>query len=266
MGFKGVIFYVTHPSNSSALFDIRSLIEHGNSFIYNFIDSFPVHDHMIGIIFLSLFLAAVVFLLKNESNKNLRNYIYYLILLVPISFLVFSFLRNAVYNYYLIHLSVSYIIIVSYLVHASYKQKRTKIFLILLLLICIFTLRALVSSVKTSIYDYSDYGGNAKLKGQMAAVDYIYSDAKGKPFGVLVFAPPIYTYQYDYLLWWYGQRKYHYIPYKEKKGTFYLLIEKDPAKAWSYKGWLETVIKSGKIIYTKLLPSGFIVQKRVENE
>jgi hypothetical protein len=95
------------------------------------------------------------------------------------------------------------------------------------------------------------------------AIDYIYHDAKGKKFGLLVFYPPIYTYPYDYLIWWHGQEKYHYVPYTKKKGLFYLLIVKDLNKPWSDKGWLETVIKTGKVIETKKLPSGFIIQKRM---
>ena len=112
--------------------------------------------------------------------------------------------------------------------------------------------------------DFKDFGGTHKIKGKLEAIDYIYQDAKGKPFGLLVFTPPIYTYAYDYLLWWYGEKTYNYLPYSEKKGTFYLLIEIDSAKPWSYKGWLETVIKEGKIIETKQLKSGFIIQKRIE--
>ena len=78
----------------------------------------------------------------------------------------------------------------------------------------------------------------------------------------MAFTPPVYTYAYDYLIWWYGNRNYNYIPHKEKKGIFYLLMEPDSSKPWSYKGWLETVIKTGTILETKELPSGFVVQKR----
>jgi len=40
-------------------------------------------------------------------------------------------------------------------------------------------------------------------------------------------------------------------------------IEKDPWQPWSYQGWLKTVIKTGKIVKTVTLPSGFIVQERI---
>ena len=105
-------------------------------------------------------------------------------------------------------------------------------------------------------------GGSAKINGKIAALDYIYQDASDKQFGLLIFTPPVNTYAYDYLIWWYAQRKYNYLPYSEKKGLVYLLIEPDWGKIWSYQGWLDTVIIDGQILDTKTLPSGLIVQKR----
>lgn len=105
-------------------------------------------------------------------------------------------------------------------------------------------------------------GGAEKIKGKLSAIDYTYKDAKEKPFGLLVFTPAVYTDAYDYLIFWYGKNKYSYIPHKDKKGTFYLLMETDTSKPWSNKGWLETVIKTGNIVETKTLPTGLIIQKR----
>ena len=110
--------------------------------------------------------------------------------------------------------------------------------------------------------DLRDFGGVHKIKGKLEAIDVIYKEAAGAPFGLFVFTPPIYTYAYDYLVWWHGQRTYGYLPSQSKKGVFYLLIEPDHNKPWTHNGWLETVIKSGEILETKTLPSGFIVQKR----
>ena len=130
---------------------------------------------------------------------------------------------------------------------------------------CIF-----LSFVNKTIFfyknDFNDFGGIHKRKGKIEAIDYIYKDAKGKKFGLLVFTPPVYTYAYDYLTWWYGSKNYDYVPHKEKKGIFYLLMEPDPSKPWSYEGWLETVIKTGTILKTKELPSGFVVQKRINTK
>lgn len=122
----------------------------------------------------------------------------------------------------------------------------------------------LVLRIHTLYFAPPDDGGTAKTKGKLGAIDTIYRDAQGKPFNLLVFTPSVSTDPYDYLVWWYGKNKYGYLPGKEKKGVFYLLIEPDGSKIWSYKGWLETVVKTGKVLDTKRLASGFIIQKRIE--
>jgi hypothetical protein len=53
------------------------------------------------------------------------------------------------------------------------------------------------------------------------------------------------------------------MPGNDKNGIFYLLIEKDNDRQWRDKGWIETVIKDGTVVWDKKLPSGFIVQKRI---
>lgn len=105
-------------------------------------------------------------------------------------------------------------------------------------------------------------GGAEKIKGKLNAIDYVYKDAEGKPFGLLVFTPAVNTDAYEYLIFWHGKRQYGYVPYKDKKGTFYLLMETDSAKPWSNKGWRETVIKTGNILETVTLSTGLIIQKR----
>jgi len=113
-----------------------------------------------------------------------------------------------------------------------------------------------------NLHSKPDYGSTSKVKGKTNAIEYIYKDANGKPFNLLVFTPSVYTDPYDYLTFISSKNKYHYLPGTKKEGSFYLLIDPDYSKPWSYVGWLETVIKSGKIIYTKNLPGGFILQKR----
>ena len=111
-------------------------------------------------------------------------------------------------------------------------------------------------------YAYPDYGGVAKYQGKLDAVKYLYSDSHYDLAHVLIFTPPVYTDPYDYLIWWYAKKNGYKIPDSQKKDTFYLLMETNPYEQWSYQGWLDTVIKSGKIVNTTTLPSGLIIQKR----
>ena len=262
LGVRGIINYLFSHKNylSNSYFNL--LGDHLNAFISNFYTAFPMLSFYFSYLFIIIVLFGSIYFVYKEKKRSLKLFIIFLLILIPVNFLIFSFLRNAVYDYYLVDLSIGYILLFSYVVYSVFKRKNKSLILLSSLLLFIFVSFALISSIKTSIYDFSDYGATAKLKGKVDAIDFIYKDAKGQKFNLLVFAPPVYTYPYDYIISWYGKEKYGFIPGKQKQGKTYLLIEKDPSKPWSYEGWLKTVIKNGKIIKTVTLPSGFIVQER----
>lgn len=267
MGLRGLLNYVfIHKNVQLAGSGQNFLLDHFNAIIANFNDTFGLSNNLPQPFFLVptiIFLMFIAFYFKIEKKTWIRFMIFYFSILIAVTFLVFSQLKNALYSYYLTDLSLVYLIGIAYIAYASYQNKNKFVLYFLVLLSAILVIYSIPLQLKTTLYDLNDYGGTAKVKGKLDAIDFIYKDADSKPFGLLVFSPPIYTYPYDYLINWYGRRKYDYVPYKDKKGTFYLLIDKDPDKPWSYKGWLETVIKTGRIEFTKTLPSGFIVQKRV---
>jgi 4-amino-4-deoxy-L-arabinose transferase-like glycosyltransferase len=264
MGLKGLFNYILNSNTTIGVLNINLINEHFSSFLYNFKDAFPYNNVIFSALFFIILIFLFVFLIKREKDVKLKQFLTYLIILFLVNIFVFSFLKNTVWNYYLTDISLAYLIIFTYVIITLYKKKYFKLCFLLFSIFIFFILLGSYSAIKTSIYDYSDYGGTAKLQGKIDAIDYIYKDAKNKKFNLLIFSPPVYTYPYEYLLGWYGKRKYGYVPQSEKKNTFYLLIEPDPLKPWSYKGWLETVVKSGNIKSTVVLPNGFIVQKRVE--
>lgn len=50
------------------------------------------------------------------------------------------------------------------------------------------------------------------FKNEIAAIDYVYKYANGQNFKVYAYLPSVYDYPYQYLFWWYGQKRYGYIP------------------------------------------------------
>jgi len=134
----------------------------------------------------------------------------------------------------------------------------------ILFMILLFTILIFYSGKKIYLLYFNppNDGGAEKIKGKLSAIDYIYKDTKDKSYGLLVFTPAVYTYAYDYLIFWHGKKQYGYEPSRDKKDVFYLLIETDHSKPWSYEGWLQTVVKTGKILKTVTLPTGLIIQKR----
>lgn len=244
-------------------FQTDKFIENVSWFFYNFSDTFPKQDLFpYAIIFLLSILALFSFGLR-EKRSNIKLFLAYLISLISVTFITHSLIRTHIFEYYLIHLNFVYLFLFSYILVSSYVKNHIRFQTLFIVFLVTFLFFGTVNAVSTFKKDLSDYGGMVKIKGKIDAIDYIYIDSKGEKFGLFIFSPPIYTYPYDYLLWWYGQKKFGYLPHQEKSGLFYLLIEKDISQPWTYKGWLETVIKSGRLVESRELPSGFIVQKRI---
>jgi len=265
--FQGIRSALSYTGSRSGILDTfisiqPYIIDHYNSFVNNFLSTFIIDIGKTNPIPWLIFLFVSIYLLKNEKKDHIRKFMLYLISLIPFSFLVFLNLKNSVWDYYLVHLHLAYIFLFTYIIYASYTQKNRALFAIFGLIFLVIVADRTLVAYKTTVYDISDYGGVAKLNGKVDAIDAIYKDAKGEPFGLFVFSPPVYVYPYDYVAWWYGNRKYGYLPTQSKEGLFYLLIEPDPNKPWTYKGWIETVIKSGNVDWIKTMPSGFIIEKR----
>ena len=236
-------------------------------FIANFRDSFVFESGLVSDKQQMLALAAmsVIILVGILTSGDARVKKYFLILFfaIPISALVFLPLRGAIWPYYLGHLHFVYIYAFAYACVKILEQKR-----LLSLVVIFFFVSMLLGTKKRMelnwVVDYPDYGGSAKIVGKRAVIDYIYADAKGQPFSVFVFSPPVYTWPYDYLWKTYAKEKFGFLPGSEKKGLVYLIIEQDYSKPWSYKGWLETVIITGDVVWQRhLRPSEVIIQKRM---
>lgn len=52
----------------------------------------------------------------------------------------------------------------------------------------------------------------ANLRNRIQVIDRIYQNAAGKGFNVYTFAPYVYDYPYQYLIWWRAKNKYGYVP------------------------------------------------------
>src|SRR3989344_9583410 len=250
---------VTQPSGFSS--DI--FMNHVAIFSSSFSSMLPGIGNFWYIIVLFILLGCCLYIRDKNQVFEKKAFVFYLASNPFLLFFIFMFYKSHMWTWWILQLYIFYCfligIIVMYFVRKNIVGK-----MILFTVLCYFLIVYYQYTKNAYLIDYFDYGGTAKIRGKIDAIDYVYKDSKGKPFGLLVFTPPVYTYAYDYLVWWHGKTKYNYVPYREKKGEFYLLIEPDPEKLWSYKGWLETVIKTGAIVYTRTLPSGFIIQKRIE--
>ena len=264
MGIRGFLTYLFGHKEAGASFLPSQIIitDHISSFFNAFMDVFPkkiVSPELL----LLIVLVPVIYYFWKEKDQNLKRFIGFLFLFFPIHFLVFLFFRNAIWVYYLIALNVVYILFFSYSVASAFKRNDQIIKILYAIFLFFVLIKTLPMLINVFNYDIRDYGGTAKIRGKIDALDFIYNDAKGNKFSLFIFSPPIYTYPYDYILWWHAREKFGYMPDSVKTGTFYLLIEKNISKLWWHQGWIDTVIRDGDVVWEKTLLNGFIVQKRV---
>ncbi len=163
-----------------------------------------------GVVYLLLFIAAIIAYRKNKLLKN------------PFLFLLTWFLGGLIpyinntshlpLYYYGIGASVSLIIYSSFLVQLIWKK--FKILAILLIAVVIVSNLKLITTQNPngSIPTINVQSGMI-LGDQKKALDYMYQEAEGKPFSVNALGMPLYINTvWSYLFEWYGSKTYGYLP------------------------------------------------------
>ena len=85
------------------------------------------------------------------------------------------------------------------------------------------------------------------LGNMKQAVDWIFTDAKGRRFNVDTYVPPVIPYSYDYLYLWMGTSKYGKVPEGAAEKLLYTLYEVDPPHPERLEVWMERQKGIGKI-------------------
>lgn len=265
---KGILLAFSgksHPGHGVTIKYVQAMFEnHLNTFFPNFANVFPYVHAFWPFLGIAIIAGGIVYMRDKKNAFALKIFVLYLLCIPFLLFAVFMLYLWPMWDWWILELQIFYLILLSILLIYFYK-KYLLFKPIAITVVLLFSASYVSYVVHGYTSDVYDYGGMQKIKGKIEAIDYLYKDAKYKRFNLLIFTPPVYTYAYDYLLWWHGMKTYGFLPKNEKKDTFYLLIETDPAQPWSYKGWLETVIKTGTIEKTVTLPSEFIIQKRTEH-
>jgi len=272
MALRSAWGYALHGSaGGGSIFEIKRLYLHGIDYWYNFTNTFTFEFGWISNqaqkIVLFIFLPFVpVGLFQIRESKH-RKFIVFLIFMILTTWVGYLVLNNTVWDYYLTHVRLGYILLCTYAVGLFLqKKKRTFVSSLGLIMSVVFLLVLFTGSVFrmyiTYTSDLHDTGKFEKIEGKRYVLDTIYKDASGQPFSVFIFIPSIYTWPYDYLFKTYGRTTYGYEPGSEKKGLAYLIIEPDTSQPWRQKGWLETVVQGGETVWVNTLLNGLILEKR----
>jgi hypothetical protein len=93
----------------------------------------------------------------------------------------------------------------------------------------------------------------ANLATRLLVIDLIYKDANGKGMKIYTFAPYVYDYPYQYLIWWRAKTKYKYLP----EDYFYLP---------SQPQYIPAKIKADQLIPTKKAEANYLVIEPFESQ
>lgn len=225
---------------------------------------------------LKLFLLAIsligwFLIIKNRLTREINLAKILLITLLGF-FIGFTLYPGPLWTWYRSGLPIVYILLLVIPIGIVWRKIKLLGFLSLILVVI-------------SIYQALNMGGvsdtdNANLKNQLAAIDYVYKNANGRPFSYYIYTPPVYDYVWQHHFYWYGQKKYDYMPKNHQvgvpllgtgpdkkppsknEGLFYLIMEPDKERPWQIDGWKKTFIKVGKVQKTSNFPGDIVVEER----
>jgi len=180
-------------------FDVLSQIASGNFFL--------------AFIFV-LLLGFLIYKFMSDYVLKKRNEAFYL-LLVSFVFFFISFLWLMIWpfalkSWDLVDIEVLFLLLLGLSFYYLSKRGRKGLIVSCCLLFLVSFLG--VSPFRLLPFEKFNSPDPANLRNRLNVIDLIYNDAGGRGMRIFTFAPYVYDYPYQYLIWWRAKTKYHYLP------------------------------------------------------
>src|SRR3989344_2801701 len=207
-------------------------------------DTLTGQSSIVGFVLIIFILFSLIFFYKKIENTQ-KKFLQTIIIIIAIFLIGITFFKQAIWPHYLIGLPVFYILLVSIIINV------VRIFLKKSWFIIIFSVLLWINLNPMQVLDKINKplweGNSAVYRNQVAVIDYIYNDAKGKDFKYIVYTPPIHDFKYKYFFSGYEKNKYGYPPVEKKGKLFYLILEPDYELPTRLKNWLRNREGDGTI-------------------
>ncbi len=198
-----------------------------------------------------------------KSEKSLRTFVKILAFTILIFYIGLLGFGHDIWSHYIVGLPVVFILFIGIglaFFHIAFPKFKT-IILIGAGVIVIANMNPvrLIDDFRGPIWE----GDVSVYRNNLAVIDYVYTEANGKPFKYIVYTPPLHDYTYQYLFQWYGQKQFGYTPDNNEDSLFFVILEPDTQYPFRLINWLEQRKGDGKVIKTQKFKSGIIVQTRI---
>lgn len=184
---------------------------------------FTFFDRMVNVFYfnmwgVNLFLAGIITsiifvksLQKLQDNKNRKEFIF--LIMWVVSPIVLHFFNGTNANYITLGSGVGAIILTSYFIFELLKNPSLKIWGILAIIIIVISNVNLILRINKTGEALFSVQQKISLNDELKTINWVYNEAKGKPFYVNTITNPLFiNTTWAYLFNWYGRSTYGYMP------------------------------------------------------
>lgn len=261
---KSLFFYFFHnanPTDNKYSF-VSRIIQHTQSFITIYQSIFFVESMLLQLTGLLLVIFGFWYVFIKKKNDNQYKVEILICLLFPLlMYIVFLFYSAPVYIEYISGLLAPVTIGFSLLLYKIWENKIGKVLVIIFFIETFSFIGINIFNAYSSPYIDNPTAGS--LLNQESVVNWVYQDAKGKPFSYFIYSPDTYTYNIDYLMWWKGISTYHYQSLQAKSENTYLIMYKPLTNDRNaHNFWIKNEIHTNApVIETKIFTGDITVEK-----
>ncbi len=198
---------------------------------------FPVNFLLSYLLFLSSIILLITKIIRKE--KTLIPLLIWLI--IPITLLII--LRHNILDQFFVSQIPLYLLMSAILIDSIWQKKKI-LGVLALLLICSANLYTYIKNIPSnSEIFFQSTQPQLRYSDQLATIDDIYKEMKGKPFSFQSYTIPYWTQQgWQYLFGYYGSKKYGYEPITHDSKVLFVIIQDDPSNKIYQEDWLKNTV------------------------
>ncbi len=256
---KAAVSYLHSPKiyGEEAVIYIRFL-QRLDSYFNLFSQTFLYANNLLSFLLLSFFILTLIVVYKKPTfEKNIKTLVDYLLSLIIFSIIFFTFFKDRIWDYYLIGLPTTFVILAAIILKQSLKTYYLKVTSIIFIIIVL--LLNLPNGLFSRFNETKITGGGMYINAQRV-VNYIESQ-KPKNYSIYVYSPAIFDPPFDYLLYWYNRKGLIEKP-KENQQIFYLIIREYSSKKYFNEGWYVDKTRDKSTLLEEKAFSGDIVLEK----
>lgn len=258
---RAIGFFNSESLSSESLSIFNVLLSRLESLFNAWSASLARQNNIVGFfLMICVFLCLLMFFKKTDHIQ--KQFIKTIFIVIGTFLVGLTFFSHAIWSHYLVGIPIFYILLLVLVIN-SIRTGLKKTWIVIFPLISLLWINLNPIGVLGSIAKPIWEGNAAVYRNQIAVVDYIYRDARGKNFKYIVYTPPVHDYSYKYLFSWYGKKKYGYIPSEKNSQLFYVILEPDYDFPFRLKDWLKLRERDGIIQKEEIVRGGITVQKRI---